>query len=280
MLNRPIAALLVLAGSASGCSTGPPVSPLDPHVKPFTGRGWGRPTSTTTWHWQLKGKVNTAHEVDLYDIDLFDSPTALIRELRQAGRTVICYFSAGSSEDWRPDYDRFVSDDIGEPLDNWPGERWLDIRSPGVHAIMQSRLDLAVEKGCHGVEPDNVDGYTNETGFDLSATDQLGFNRFLANEAHRRGLAVGLKNDGEQASALVAYFDFELNEECHRYDECDDLRVFIGDDKPVLNAEYVATEVEARQLAGQVCPQAKADGLRTLILPLELNDAFRVSCDD
>lgn len=53
-----------------------------------------------------------------------------------------------------------------------------------------NRLDVAVYKGCDGVEPDNVDGYTNNTGFILTAEDQLMYNRFLADEAHERGLLI------------------------------------------------------------------------------------------
>ena len=53
-------------------------------------------------------------------------------------------------------------------------------------------------KGYDGVEPDNVDRYVNASGFDLDADAQLAFNRFIANEAHARGLSVGLKNDLDQ----------------------------------------------------------------------------------
>ncbi|GAL06248.1 endo alpha-1,4 polygalactosaminidase precusor precursor [Photobacterium aphoticum] len=67
---------------------------------------------------------------------------------------------------------------------------------------------MAVQKGCDGVEPDNVDGYKNNTGFDLTADDQLTFNRLLANEAHARNLSIGLKNNVEQVPELVTYFDF------------------------------------------------------------------------
>ena len=42
------------------------------------------------------------------------------------------------------------------------------------------RLDLAAAKGCDAVDPDNVDGYANPTGFDLTGDDQLAFNRWLA----------------------------------------------------------------------------------------------------
>jgi hypothetical protein len=61
--------------------------------------------------------------------------------------------------------------------------------------ILFARLDLAVAKGCDGVEPDNVDGYANNTNFPLTVQDQLQFNIWLANEAHARGLSIGLKND-------------------------------------------------------------------------------------
>lgn len=147
---------------------------------------------------------------------------------------MICYFSAGSAEDFRSDCGRFADSDLGEVLEGFEGEVWVDIRSQNVFDIMLLRLDRAVANGCDGVEPDNVDGYTNDTGFDLTATDQLAFNRHLANEAHRRGLSVALKNAGDQAAELVDYFDFELNEQCHEFNECGQLQVFLDRDKPVL----------------------------------------------
>ena len=61
---------------------------------------------------------------------------------------------------------------------------------------MLARLDLAQQRGCDGVEPDNVQSYDDDTGFELTAADQLAFNRRVADEAHARGLAVGLKNGG------------------------------------------------------------------------------------
>jgi hypothetical protein len=143
---------------------------------------------------------------------------------------------------------------------------------------MTGRLDLARSRGCDGVEPDNVAGHGNDTGFPLTAADVLAFNRNLANEAHRRGLAIALKNDGEQARELVDYYDLELNEECFEYDECGQLRPFVAAGKPVLNAEYSDGPAAAIRLAESVCPRARAAGLRTLILPVDLDDEFRVSC--
>ncbi len=167
---------------------------------------------------------------------------------------------------------------VGKQLENWPNERWLDIRDRRVLDVMKLRLDLARRRGCDGVEPDNVDAYTNDSGFSLTAVDQLTFNRHLANEAHRRGLSVALKNSGDQAGELVDYFDFELNEECFAYDECDQLQVFAARGKAVLNVEYASTAAAANSLSALVCPRARSRAMRTLIMPHNLDDQFRVAC--
>ncbi|MBW2704202.1 MAG: endo alpha-1,4 polygalactosaminidase [Deltaproteobacteria bacterium] len=283
-MKRPLLSLLLVSMCSFGCSSGNGDdgidTPLDPNVAPVTVGNWYRPTTASTWQWQLKEKLNTDYDVEIFDIDLFDIDEAQIASLQEDGKKVICYFSAGSSEDWRNDFDQFKEDDMGGPLDDWEGEHWLDIRLPNVHEIMLSRLDLAVLKGCDGVEPDNVDGYANDTWFSLNYDDQLAFNRFLSNAAHERGLAVGLKNDGGQVKDLVDYYDFELNEECHQFDECEELSAFKENGKPILNAEYAGSLSEAQAMAETICPAAIAADIRTLILPLDLADSFRISCDE
>lgn len=67
------------------------------------------------------------YRVDVYDIDLFDSPQTLIDSLHDDGSKIICYFSAGSSEDWRDDFPSMPTTAIGKAMDGWPGENWLDI---------------------------------------------------------------------------------------------------------------------------------------------------------
>jgi len=237
-----------------------------------------QPSVTDTWQWQLRGKINTTYNVDVYDIDLFDTDAAVIAQLKRDGRKVVCYFSAGSSENWRTDFSQFKAWEMGRAMRGWAGENWLDVRSDNVRSIMKQRLDRAVAKGCDGVEPDNVDGYANDTGFPLTAQDQLAFNGFLAREAHARNLAIGLKNDVNQLAALEPLFDFAVNEECHEQNECRGYRAFTAKNKPVLNAEYRAsyrTEAGRREL----CAAALAANLRTLVLPRELDDSFRFSCD-
>jgi hypothetical protein len=239
-----------------------------------------QPPPDVTWQWQLDGdRLGANYDVQMYDVDLFDQPASAIGGLQAAGRKVICYFSAGSAEDWRPDHADLPEAAQGKALGDWPGERWLDIRSDAVWRVMEARLDLAREKGCDGVEPDNVNVHSNDSGFPLRPDDQLAFNRRLAAAAHARGLAIGLKNDGDQIPQLVGDFDFALNEECHAFGECAQLKPFVDAGKAALNVEYAPDAAAAATLAETVCPASAALGLRTLILPLELNDAFRVACD-
>lgn len=264
----------------TGATTGDlPDEDPDPNAPPVTEGDWWRPGLATTWQLQLTGEIVGDLAVDVYDIDLFDAPQATIDALHGEGRRVLCYFSAGSGEDWRPDHGDLDPAALGKPLDGWPGEVWLDIRHPSVWAVMRGRLDRAVAAGCDGVDPDNMDGWQQDSGHALTAEDQLAYDRWIANQAHLRGLTVGLKNGGDQVPALVDYFDFELNEQCHEYDECEQLAPFTLQGKPVFNVEYPGGPAEAEALAGSLCPQAEGEQLRTLMLPYELDGSWRVSCD-
>jgi len=238
--------------------------------------GWWRPDAEAAWQWQLQGTVNSGYDVDVYDVDLLGTPPDVLDGLRGEGRMVVCYFTAGTWETFRDD-PAPPAEAIGLPLAEFPDERWLDVRHDAVRAVVTDRLGLARERNCDGVEPDNVDGYANDTGFDLTASDQLDFNRFVAAEAHQRGLAVGLKNDLGQVADLVGDFDFAVNEQCHEYDECEMLAPFVAAGKPVFNAEY---DDRLRQDPGPMCEDSWRLGLQTLVLPLELDDSFRLSCAD
>jgi endo-alpha-1,4-polygalactosaminidase (GH114 family) len=232
---------------------------------------WWRPSPRTTWQWQLTGTIDTSVEADMYDIDLFDTPASTVRELHDRGRRVVCYLDAGTYEPGRPDADAYPDAVLGAEVEGWPGERWLDIRRLDVLGpILERRLDRCRAKGFDGVEPDNVDAYANDSGFPLSADDQLAFNRFVAAAAHARGLSVGLKNDLDQAAALEPRFDWALDEQCFQYDECEALRPFAAAGKAVFIAEY---ELEPSAF----CDAARAAGYQAIRKRLDL-DAWRQAC--
>lgn len=278
-LRSAVLALILLAACGEGAPTGSsPPGNLDPDVPPVTVGSWYRPPAGVTWQWQLDGVANLGYAVELYDLDLFDTPAATVTAVHAASRKLICYFAAGSDENWRPDHARFHRSDLGGAVPDWPGERWLDIRSANVQAVMLARLDTAVAKHCDGVEPDWLHNFVMQTGFPLTATDQRAYNRWLANAAHTRGLAIALKNDLEQIPEMVEYFDFALNEQCHEFAECDGYGPFHAASKPVLNAEYLARWATNAAARDSLCQQAAGEALRTIVFPLALDDSFRYAC--
>jgi hypothetical protein len=252
---------------AGVCTAYSPGNPVD-------ATGLWEPVTGTTWQWQLTETIDPSRDVDMYDVDLFNVTGAELDSL--AGMVIICYFSAGSWENWRDDAALFPEAALGKTLSGWPDERWLDITNPAVRDLMRDRLDLAVTRGCDGVEPDNMDGYQNANGVGLNATEQLEYNRFIADAAHERGLSVGLKNDLDQLEDLVDWYDWALNEECHAYAECDRYAVFANAGKAVFHVEYVSHWSDAQSLADRVC--GNYPSLSTLIKTWDLGPEL-LACD-
>jgi hypothetical protein len=240
---------------------------------------WYKPAINDTWHWQLQGKIDPTHNVKIYDIDLFDTSPAMIKKLHDSKKKVICYFSAGTYEDWRSDASLFPKAALGSNMSDWPGEKWIDIRNEDMKLIILKRLDLAKQKSCDGVEPDNVDGYTNKTGFNLTFKDQIEFNKYIAKEAHKRGLSIALKNDLNQIKELEPYFDFAINEQCHYYNECHTLIPFVKNNKMVFNVEYSDKYVNnTNYVRDNMCLLSKKLKINTIVLPILLDSSFHIKC--
>jgi hypothetical protein len=198
-----------------------------------------RPSPTDTWQYQLAGRIDLTADADVFDVDAFTTHRVVVDALHARGRRVVCYLDAGSWEAFRPDAHRFPRSLLGKRVPGWPDERWLDIRRLDLlRPIMRDRLDRCARKGFDGVEFDWVDSFAFDTGFPLSRADQLRYDRWLAAAAHRRGLAVGLKNGLDLVRTLVDRYDFAINEQCFQYHECGRYRPFLDAGMAVLNVEY------------------------------------------
>ncbi|MFI5802909.1 endo alpha-1,4 polygalactosaminidase [Streptomyces sp. NPDC051561] len=256
-------------------TTGPaqstdPAGPTARPAKPRPTEARWQPRPGQAWQWQLTGKLDLSVDVPVYDVDAHTTSAATVAALHAKGRKVICYLSTGAWEDFRPDAARFPEAVLGEG-NGWKGERWLDIRRTDVlEPLMTARIEMCRAKGFDAVEPDNMDGYLNETGFPLTAADQLRYNRLIARIAHREGLAVGLKNDLEQIPQLVGDFDFAVNEQCAEFDECGELKPFIAAGKAVFHVEY---ELDA----GEFCEEARELRLSSMEKKYELGK-WRTAC--
>lgn len=235
------------------------------------------PKAGTPWQIVLSDALEPPYAVGIeaIDGDLYSNNASTWSDLKAMGISSICYFSAGSYEDWRPDADQFTKSDIGKPLKGWKGEWWIDTRSDNVRRIMSSRLDMAKQKGCDAVDPDNVDAYDNAGGgFGLSQDDAIDYVRFLAAAAHNRSMAIGLKNAAAIVDPVLDFVDFQVNEQCGTYGECSQFQPFIRADKPVFGIAYTKKEntVPSNADVSRICDTPGSTGFSTVIKHMSLGD--------
>jgi hypothetical protein len=285
-------------------------SPVQPREGAFhfdlTSGGIWKPNLNASWHWLIDhpldlnnakdmglvdpaGNPLSAPAPEIYDIDGFfngQDPNCNIRDeagacvqgendavaqLHAMGKRVICYIDVGVYEDYRPDAYKFPASVIGSPDEGWDGSYWLDIRRTDILGpIMAARMKMCKDKGFDAIEPDEIDGYSNDTEFGLTYADQIRYNIFIAEMAHGMGMSIGLKGDIDQVADLVEYFDWTLNEECFQYRECDLLRPFSDAGKAVFQVEYRGT-------TASFCPAANANNWNSMRMPLAL-DGGRIPC--
>ncbi|PPJ50098.1 hypothetical protein CBER1_05049 [Cercospora berteroae] len=251
---------------------------------------WWKPQPNTTWQIILSETLNPSSlpAVPVIDSDLFDNPKSIWTAVKARNIKTICYFSS-QYEDWRPDASNFTSQpqNLGDSLDGWPGERWVNTRATGIRDIMRARLAEAKARGCDGIDPDNVDAYLHSGGgFGLTQSDAIDYVRFLAAEAHKQDLAVGLKNGDDIVNQLVDYVDFAVVEECQAnsdlttgsgyYDECKKYQPFIQKGKAVFSIEYVEG-TPSKTTTQRICKNAIAKGFGVLIKRYDLG-AWVVDC--
>ena len=236
---------------------------------------WWRPTVGLTWQWQLsEPPVDINVNAEVYDIDIFDNDASVVAELHARGRKVIGYINVGSWEDWRSDKDQFPAEVLGANYEGWPGEKWLDIRRLDLLApILRARLDICKAKGFDAVEPDNMEIHSNGSGFPITYDDQLKYALWLAEEAHRRGMAIGIKNAADQVKDLVDHFDFAVIEDYFFYNLQDKMLPFVQAGKAVFAAEYDDTGVDF----AAACKKARELGF-SVIQKHRILTSYRVTC--
>ncbi|GAM86500.1 hypothetical protein ANO11243_045140 [Dothideomycetidae sp. 11243] len=230
--------------SGSGNSTSPTPAFPSPTGN-VTNRVFWQPAVNSTWQIVLLNPIEvdasatkTVPDVQVFDIDLFTNNQSTIATLHSLGKKVICYFSAGSYEPGRPDSSEFQPADLGKELDGWPGEKWLQLNSQNVRKIMSARIKLASEQGCDAIDPDNVDGYSNNNGLSLTEKDSIDYMQFLSSQAGQYNMSCGLKNAGAIIPQVLNFTHFSVNEQCVQYEECSTFAPFIQDNKPVFHIEY------------------------------------------
>jgi endo-alpha-1,4-polygalactosaminidase (GH114 family) len=270
------AVLATIALAAGGGAAAAPTQPWEPRE----GARWQYQLESSDKSLKSTGGINVnicqrpagggpCVRPQVFDIDLYEDGqvsgndhtvnTAAVNAIHRRGGHAVCYLSAGTAENFRPDYDKYVQFDrthghslIGKPFSGrFPNEYWLNLsNNRGQRDFILRQLAARTRKcanaGFDAVEFDNVETYaqpTRVTGWHVSAHTQLIFNTALAKMAHANGLSVGLKNDLGQVPRLEPKFDFAVNEQCFQYHECTNnpspgYKAFLRDGKPVFQVEY------------------------------------------
>lgn len=230
-------------------------------------RRW-RPSQTDRWQVQLSGAFDDSIEADVYDLDGDATTARQVAALHRRGKAVVCYIDAGAVEHYRADAADFPADLIGNVVEGWPDERWLDIRQlDQLEPLLRKRIETCKAKGFDGVNADNMQAYTEDTGFPLTREHQLAFIRLVARLSHQAGLAYGLKNSSELLPELGDVVNFAVNEQCHEYGECDDYTEFLASGRAVVNIEYTADL--------DVACGAAPPGMDTILKPEDLSAPLR-----
>lgn len=216
--------------------------------------------------------------IEAIDLDGGETRAETVDALHAQGVRAICYVNVGAWEEWRPDAGSYSSAIVGDEYPGWPGERFVDIRAMELLApIIRARFDDCAGKGFAAIEPDNIDTAYTDTGFPLTETDQVTFNRWLAAEAHDRGMAIFQKNVPELTAELVEVYDGAITEDCAADGWCDDMEPYLADGKPVLAIEY--TDVIDNEAFAALCVDPDLKHVSLVLKHREL-DAFGIACDD
>lgn len=234
------------------------------------------PAARSTFAIQYGGKtLDTNVQAAIYDVDGFDTSAATVAQLHRQGRRAVCYIDVGTWENWRPDADEFPKSVLGKPDGHWKGERWLDIGQLSVlQPIMSARFKMCKRKGFDAVDPDNIDGYENRTGFKLTADEQLTYDRWIAKRIHSFGLSAAQKNDNDQIDALRSSFDWAVLEQCYKQGWCRQFTRYTDDGRLVVDIEY---GLKKSEFLNKTCPQAKSYKETALLKHLNL-DGWVVAC--
>ena len=202
------------------------------------------PKIGAAWDWQLSEPIRAPRGIGVFDTDPDNTNPRTIQRLNAQGVYTICYVSVGTLEDYRDDRTAFPRAVIGWTYDDWPDERFLDIRQLDVLLpLMQARFQRCKDMGFQAIEPDNMDVYDNDSGFRLSQRDGVRYIKALADMAHGMGLEIGQKNVPEITGQLIGRMDFIITEDCFSDGWCGEVYAYIRANKPVFAAEYTDTGV-------------------------------------
>jgi hypothetical protein len=124
------------------------------------------------------------------------------------------------------------------------------------------------------VDPDNLDGYENHTGFPITYAQQLTYDTWVATAVHKLGISVAQKGDNDQTKDLAKVFDFAVVEQCYVQKFCGQYAVYTQRNALVVDVEYGVPQTRFLSQTCKVDAQYNESGI---LKHLSLN-AWIVAC--
>ncbi len=224
------------------------------------------------WDWQLSEPFDLTRDVDVFALDADNVTKAQIKTIKSRGTKTVCYVSVGTAEDFRDDISKFPANVMGKTLSNWASERYLDIRKLSVLLpIMTKRFEHCAAMGFDAVEADNLDVYSNDSGFKLTDKDTIRYAKELVKIAKILNLEIAQKNLVELIPELEEFFDFIMVENCFAQNLCDKLKPYLDAGKIVLDAEYVEEKVDFLK----ACKELSGRGISLILKNWDLTSYYQ-----
>ncbi|WFE87467.1 endo alpha-1,4 polygalactosaminidase [Roseibium porphyridii] len=193
-----------------------------------------------SWDWQLTEPADLNRPVKVLDLHPSIVSPEDLAALKSKGIKTICYVSVGTLERTSPDRANFPSEIIGNTYDDWPDERFLDIRRLDVLLpLMAARFESCKSMGFDAIEPDNMDVHDNDSGFPITEQHAVAYIRLLAGTARGLGLKIGQKNVPDLTEKLIDVLDFAIAESCYQDRTCKAYSAYNDAGKAIFDAEYI-----------------------------------------
>jgi hypothetical protein len=200
--------------------------------------------NSMSYYYDTDGGFSIDKNTNVYVINLFQVSQNTVESLQESDIKVICSFSIGQISSTDSDYNSFTSDLLGNGV-------WLDIGNSQTLSLIKNRINQALEKSCDGVLFQDSDNYNQNTTFSTSLSEQVTYNRSLAQEAESLNLKTGIEiknyNSYELLSDLSNYFDLLVVENLVSRNFISYISAFMNSTKPVINIETSIQELYYQQ---------------------------------
>ncbi len=276
---RILIALLLFTACKKDNSDNDTNNPIDGNPLPGGQTTWWKPAAGVSFDWVLDDITSSDNfNSSVVDVDAFTTSAETVAALHAKGKKVIAYVSVGTFEDDRPDGSLLPKEVIGRKYDEWPKEKWLDIRQvEKLKPWLNSRVRMIINKGFDGLEPDNLDAFDNETGFDIKIADTKKYVDYLIALAHDNGLSIGQKNVSNLTAEYAAKFDWALTEDAFEQGWQNDMTPYIELNKPVFATEYTDVTTQ-KKFQDDYCPKAAKLGFTAILKKRDL-DKWIYKCE-